>query len=260
MTANTHLMVDLSSNNPLPNLRAYWRAGFRRLGLKATEDTDYTWDQHAALADKWHARGGTVVHYHFARPGDGAEQAVHFIQAVKGHWRPGDYLALDVEVPGVGQQIVADFIDHCAAVWPGRPGLIYSYASFLDGVTPVHGWGLWLAAYGATQPKPAAGWKRLAAWQHTDHATVAGLSRPVDCSTLLDPALLPAAPRKGHPVKVITAVKKYAKAHTALVGAVSTWAVVALQDGKVTTNEWEALGYAVATALGVALVPNKKTT
>ena len=257
MTAN--LMVDLSSNNPTPNLRAYWRAGFRRLALKTTEDTGYTWDQHAALADKWHKLGGTVVHYHFARPGDGAQQAVHFIQAVKGHWQPGDFLALDVEVPGVGQQVVADFIDHCQNVWPGRPGLIYSYASFLTGITPVHGWGLWLAAYGPTQPKPVAGWKRLAAWQKTDHATVPGLSKPVDCSVLLDPALLP-VPGKRHPVKIVNSVKKYAKAHTALVGAVGTWAAVAFQDGKVTSNEWEALGYAIATALGVALVPNKKTT
>lgn len=58
----------------------------------------------------------------------------------------------------------------------------------------------------------------------------------------------------------VSILLKYAKAHAALVGAVGTWAAVALKDGHVTSSEWEALGYAIATGLGVALVPNKRKT
>jgi hypothetical protein len=68
-----------------------------------------------------------------------------------------------------------------------------------------------------------------------------------------------APPKQPKETVHVKTIQKYAKAHTALVGAVGTWAAVALQDGRVSTNEWVALGYAIATALGVALVPNKKT-
>lgn len=56
----------------------------------------------------------------------------------------------------------------------------------------------------------------------------------------------------------VNAIKKYAKAHTALVGAVGTWLSVALKDGHIDNTEWYGLVVAAATALGVYAVPNKK--
>lgn len=53
-------------------------------------------------------------------------------------------------------------------------------------------------------------------------------------------------------------VKRYSKSILAAVGALGTWATVALADGVVTGQEWTALGVAVATALGVYTVPNKQ--
>lgn len=56
----------------------------------------------------------------------------------------------------------------------------------------------------------------------------------------------------------VKAFIKYAKAHTAFVGAVGTWLSVALRDGRITGTEWYGLIVAIATAAGVAAVPNRK--
>lgn len=64
-------------------------------------------------------------------------------------------------------------------------------------------------------------------------------------------------PRK--PVKEPTVnVKRYSKTIVALIGAVGTWATVALADGVVSGQEWTALGVAVLAALGVYTVPNQQ--
>lgn len=49
----------------------------------------------------------------------------------------------------------------------------------------------------------------------------------------------------------------YRKTIAALVGAVLTWLTATLGDNAVSTQEWIALGVAVATALGVYGTPNE---
>lgn len=195
------LMVDLSSNNALPNLAKHYKGGHRVVALKATEGASYTWDQQVRLSDEWHKLGGAVWHYHFARPGDAQAQAQRFLKAVR--WKPGDRIVLDAEAAGVTATFARTFIAACHAAHPDWPGVVYSYASFLAAakIRPSHGWGLWLAAYQASEPKPATGWDRLTAWQFTDKQTgLPGIPGAVDCSHLLDPAVLPAQPVNEHPL------------------------------------------------------------
>lgn len=195
------LMVDLSSNNAAPDLIKHFKSGHRVIALKATEGTDYVWPEHGRLADEWHKLGGVVWHYHFAQPGDAKKQAHYFLSWIANHWQRGDRIVLDAETAGVTAAFVRDFITFCASKHDPKPGIIYSYASFLTAakIKPSHGWGLWLAAYQASEPKPAPGWDRLTAWQFTDHQTgLPGIPGAVDCSHLLDPDVIPAEPVKAH--------------------------------------------------------------
>lgn len=197
------LMVDLSSNNALPNLTKHYKGGHRVIALKATEGSSYIWDQHGRLSDEWHKLGGAVWHYCFARPGDAKAQAQRFLSVVAPRWKPGDRIVLDAEVPGVTATFARAFIAACHAARPDWPGIVYSYASFLAAakIKPSHSWGLWLAAYQAEEPKPPAGWDRLTAWQFTDKQTgLPGIPGAVDCSHLLDPDVVPAQPVKAHPL------------------------------------------------------------
>lgn len=208
------LMIDLSSNNAPPDLDAHHKAGYRVLALKVSEGTGYRWAQMGALADRWHALGGTVVYYAFVTAAaTGAEQAAFFLAAVKPHLRRGDAVALDIEgqPPSYPQwragqaQVVARsfmaYIDHHAP----RVGvlrrrvkrLVYGTFYFLrdNDIRPAKGWRLWIAAYQETAPFPPPGWKRRAAWQFTDNAVhVPGESRGVDESHI-SAWLLPVARR-----------------------------------------------------------------
>ena len=52
-------------------------------------------------------------------------------------------------------------------------------------------------------------------------------------------------------------IARYAKAATALLGAGGTALIAALADGHISGADWLAIALAVATALGVAGVPNR---
>lgn len=51
---------------------------------------------------------------------------------------------------------------------------------------------------------------------------------------------------------------RYAKALTALIGAVATALPPVLADGSISGADWIAIALAVATAAGVGAVPNKR--
>lgn len=176
-------MVDLSSNNPTPDLTTHYKAGYRTIALKATENTDYTWSAHAGLTDLWHRLGGRVVHYHFAQPGNPEGQADHFLAALAGHLGSSDVVCLDAERGGVDGTFVRAFIDRVAAHL-SVPGMIYGSPAFLNsnGIGKYRGWRLWLAEYGPRADVPKS-WRTWMAWQWTDKATnIPGIPGPVDCS------------------------------------------------------------------------------
>jgi len=52
-------------------------------------------------------------------------------------------------------------------------------------------------------------------------------------------------------------MSKYAKFIVAILGAIGTWGVTAASDGSLDLSEWFGVLVAVATALGVFIVPNK---
>lgn len=194
------MMVDLSSNNPTPDLAAHWRGGFRVLALKATEGTGYTWTGHRGLADAWHRLGGVVWHYHFLTPGDGAAQADHFCATVGASGRHGDRIVVDVETQNDTGAEVSAFIARCAT-HTALPGVVYGSPYFLrdHGIRPSHGWGLWLADYDSKIAFVPPGWSSWLAWQYTDRATgVPGIAGAVDCSHL-SAAAMPSAPPSGAP-------------------------------------------------------------
>lgn len=194
------LMIDLSSNNALPDLDAHHKAGYRALALKASEGTSYRWTAAGALADRWHKLGGVVVWYHFATAAaGGSEQAAYFLAAVKPHLRAGDVLALDIEGQpasyrqwshGQATLCATSFMRHIDEHAPRlgslrrRPKrLVYGTFYFLrdEHVRPAKGWRLWIAGYQSSAPLPPPGWKRWTAWQFTDNAThVPGQAGGVD--------------------------------------------------------------------------------
>lgn len=179
------LMIDLSSNNPAPNLKELWAKGYRVLGLKATESTNYTWSEGLRFADAWHKLGGTVWHYHFAQPGNPEAQARHFLSAIRGHTAKGDKLVLDAEVAGVGGQFSDAFFNVVHAASPlGEE--IYGTPYFIrdSGIRPKHGQGLWLADYAAHPAFIPPGWRKWDAWQFTRTSTVSGETGHVDQSHL----------------------------------------------------------------------------
>lgn len=189
-------MVDLSSNNGTPDLAKHYAAGYRIIALKATESTTYNWPGDDALTARWHALGGKVVHYHFARPGSARAQADYFLSAVAGRWADGDLLCLDAEVDGVNGAFAQAFINRCHAKRPNAGGLVYGPPYFLrdHGIKPAHGWGLWIADYEGKVDFIPPGWERWTARQFTDKATgIPGIPGAVDHSRIRR-EFLPLAP------------------------------------------------------------------
>lgn len=182
------LMIDVSSNNPVPNLQQHWDAGYRVLALKATESTSYTWTLGNTLADKWHSFGGRVVRYAFVRPGNPEAEADFYVAAIRASLRAGDVYAIDAEVDGIDGPFVRRFIARVNARGPRygilhRPlhGLVYGPPYFLrdHGITG-YGWGLWLADYEARPSFIPPGWKTWTAWQFSQTASAPGTQGSVD--------------------------------------------------------------------------------
>lgn len=191
------LMVDLSSNNGTPNLPAHYRAGYRTIALKATENVGYTWPAEAGHVQQWHRLGGRVVAYHFARGGNPVGQADHFVDTVRVTFdRRRDVLALDCEATGVNGAFTRAFIDRVIARLGSVNGVIYGSPSFLNanGIRRYRGWRLWLAEYGPRADVPPS-WATWMAWQFTDRArNVPGIPGAVDCSHIRS-WLMPGLPR-----------------------------------------------------------------
>lgn len=195
--------VDLSSNNPLPNLSAMAAAGVDLVVLKATEGTGYTWSAHRSLANAAHALGMRVGHYHFNQPGYStpAAQAGYFLNEIRPVWAAGDVAVMDDEVSGgLSAQALTDWGEAFLGQVDddrGQHTWRYSSYSWLASRAPMlaamrdsqRPW--WTAAYQSTRPD-ALGCHQVA-WQYTSDATdFPGTSGRTDVSHLLIPDVLPA--------------------------------------------------------------------
>lgn len=206
-------MVDLSDNNHITNFNDYLNAGYRAVGLKGTESTNYFWDNSSFFAKAMHNKGGVVVWYAFAHPESGKPQADYFWSKIKGFKNPHDIVVIDAEKAGLTKSEVNTFIDEIVAKDPHVRGLIYGGWSFLGNaeIVSYKGWGLWLAEYGPTA-HPVTGFKKWIIWQNQDDATVPGISGKVDHNILTNWVFQPTC-KKGDKNVCVLHLKSLLKEH-----------------------------------------------
>lgn len=170
---------DVSNNNSRCDVQEYAHWGRVLLAHKVTEGATFVDGTYAARVRWAHARGLTVLHYHFARPDEGNDpttEAAHFARHMRGHLAPGDYVCLDIERLAKGRreslQVWAErFCVHLHGLvghWP----IIYSGESLLT--TELRGLKIpgeryWVAKYGQGPANAGVG-RRVWAWQFTDGA------------------------------------------------------------------------------------------
>jgi GH25 family lysozyme M1 (1,4-beta-N-acetylmuramidase) len=202
--------VDISAWQPAADLQAYKNAGHSIVSLRATDGAGYA---DPTFVPRWQqARqiGLARWAYHFARPGDPAQQARAFLARIHGAggWQPGDVAMLDAEWfesgtvwvgldPKDALSFAKAWFGEVLRDFPQAVPMIYANTWYLEaaGITtqtlPYVGWVC--ASYGASY-RVAAGWQHACAWQYTDAASVPGLPTPVDCNKVT----CPSAPPFGH--------------------------------------------------------------
>lgn len=152
--------------------------------VKASEGVTYT---DPTFASNWQALGTLDAvrgAYHFARPTESnpQTQAARFCSIVNAR-QPADILVLDLEV-GTGNLSpwALGFLQEVERLTGVIPW-IYSYAPFIKShlTDPaLADYPLWLAAYQQNPPVCPAPWKTYTAWQHTDAATIPGITGRCD--------------------------------------------------------------------------------
>lgn len=204
--------IDISDNNPTPNLDQYRAAGHVWIALKLTEGIGYVWPGSNAIADEWHRLGGHVLHYAWPRADAGptAAQADYFLGALAGHFTDGDATMTDWEA-SMNYQTRQYINDGPESDWATRIALfndklhaahnahcVYTGDWYLAGKPRMQAearrWPVILSDYSGGEGEPANPYGlKLWARQFTDRATVAGMSATVDYNHILDPALTPGA-------------------------------------------------------------------
>jgi lysozyme len=164
-------------------------AGDELAAWKATQGTGF--------ADHWFARNRDATEalgfryrgiYHWQSPNDPVGAQLAFFRSVVGDLRPGEFIQLDQEQPGLSLDAVVAACAVWSQVYPGRVAH-YGGASF--GWTGGHAhprlreWPWWLAAYRATMPVTAV---RPVIWQWGGFP-VAGVGS-VDANQIIDRAAL----------------------------------------------------------------------
>ena len=180
--------IDVSSYQGTIHWAEVRAAGYRFAIIKATEGTSFV---DPKFETNWaHAKGAGVLRgaYHFFRPSvDGVTQAKHFVQ-VMGQLTDEDLPPVcDLEVQdGVSDHTVIvrvrDFMQTVKEL-TGRTPMLYTgyFFTSLGDPSGFSGYPLWVANWGVSCPNlPDGGWGTWRFWQHTDHATVPGISGAVD--------------------------------------------------------------------------------
>lgn len=179
------LGVDTSHFQGRPNLAAFKKAGGSFVIAKATEGNYFVDAEHDISRADALAAGLVFGSYHFTRLTNVAAEAAWFLQHAKP--RPGELVALDVEVtvPGVDMVAWADAFSRIIKAALGCPSIVYMNQSYLNG----HNWApviadndsLWLAKYDGSTAQPASGaWPLASFKQFTDKGVEPGFSGGVD--------------------------------------------------------------------------------
>lgn len=178
-------IIDTSSNNGVVDWAAVLRSGVAGGIIKATEGTGYRnptfpagW---AALGQARAVRGA----YHFAHPDqDPIAQADFFLSYVAPQGLEAtDLLVLDLEI-GTGNMdaFAWNWLVHVQAETNIRPWF-YSYGPFIRAHLTdrrLASFPLWLAAYQPNPPSAPPPWSAIQLWQHSDSASIPGVSGRCD--------------------------------------------------------------------------------
>lgn len=207
---------DVSSYQGLVDWRAE-KAGGATFGFaKATESVGWDDPTYRRNADGIRAAGLGFGTYHFAQPAKNSPQAEarHFLSRVQGDLRPGDRVALDLEVPLSSPRYAVDWTKaFLSALAPanastGTKPLFYtgrSYLNWLGGAAAelVALADLWVAAYQSTPPS-AAPWPAWTLWQYTSSDTEPGIRGRCDDSVARAGAFTAAVTVAQAPLQTLT--------------------------------------------------------
>lgn len=190
--------IDISSHQAGLNVAGLW-ADF--VIVKATEDNDYVNPYMISQANSTLGASKRLGFYHFARPGDAAEQARYFVSAV-GSFRGKATLWLDWEADAVAQGPgwAKQFLDTVRSLTGSTPG-IYMNGSALNGYdwsAVASTYPLWYAGgpdysdYGSSYSDPAVPnvsyWGQPLIHQYTEDGRLPGYSGTLDLNRLRDRA------------------------------------------------------------------------
>lgn len=190
--------IDISSHQAGLNVAALW-ADF--VIVKATEDNDYVNPYMVSQANSTLGASKRLGFYHFARPGDAAEQARYFVSAV-GSFRGKATLWLDWEANAVAQGPgwAKTFLDTVRSLTGSTPG-IYMNGSALNGYdwsAVASQYPLWYAGgpdysdYGSSYSDPevpnVSYWGAPLIHQYTEDGRLPGYNGTLDLNRLRDRA------------------------------------------------------------------------
>lgn len=190
--------IDISSYQSGLNVAGLW-ADF--VIVKATEDDDYVNPYMVSQANSTLKASKRLGFYHFARPGDAAEQARYFVSAV-GSFRGKATLWLDWEANAVpqGPGWAKTFLDTVRSLTGSTPG-IYMNGSALNGYdwsAVASQYPLWYAGgpdysdYGSSYSDPAVPnvsyWGQPLIHQYTEDGRLPGYNGTLDLNRLRDRA------------------------------------------------------------------------
>lgn len=192
-------VIDISSNNSVPDFHAVKAAGVEGVIIKATEGLSYT---NPRFVHDWalaHAAGLRVGSYHYShqdlRPtmAGARAEANHYLATMAhlpghGHayWLKGDFIPiLDFEVgtpDGKYSPWRDTFFDEIHR-HSGHYSMLYTFPGFNDWAKPSKpNSKLWIANYGVSKPSLPGGYGDFTGWQFTDREHVPGCHEPVDAS------------------------------------------------------------------------------
>ena len=190
--------IDISSHQAGLNVAGLW-ADF--VIVKASEDDDYVNPYMVSQANSTLGASKRLGFYHFARPGDAAEQARYFVSAV-GSFRGKATLWLDWEANAVeqGPGWAKTFLDTVRSLTGSTPG-IYMNGSALNGYdwsAVASQYPLWYAGgpdysdYGTSYSDPAVPnvsyWGAPLIHQYTEDGRLPGYNGTLDLNRLRDRA------------------------------------------------------------------------
>ena len=183
------LIVDLSSNNPMPtDYKALKGAGVGAIIVKLTQDDNYYFEGAAEIIAKCGENDIAVGGYHFLNPATPVDAQLAWLHHHQNGLRR---IFVDSELddqgrpgapttPGGWYKVLVSTYEMLHGINNFAASGLYSNPEFLTGMVGAPwNYPLWQADYGVSKPDPR--WQTLI-WQFTDAHVFPGIGAPVDAS------------------------------------------------------------------------------